>query len=124
MISIFSWNCRGAGHKKFLASFRSYREKFHPSVVFILEPRISGRKAERVCRKLGYEECIRSDTVGFSGGIWVLRRPGEVKLDCVVSTSQFIHLQGTCGACDSFFLNSGLWEDKCGREGGSLGWPS
>ncbi|CAN1139259.1 Putative ribonuclease H protein At1g65750 [Linum perenne] len=53
---------------------------------------------------MGYEECIRFDAVGFSGGIWVMWRPSDVKLVRIASNSQYIHLQGACGACDSFFL--------------------
>ncbi|CAN1132858.1 hypothetical protein LINPERHAP2_LOCUS7294 [Linum perenne] len=90
------------GHKKFLAAFRTYHEKFKPTIVFILEPRVSGGKANIVSRKLGYDNCVRMDAEGFSKGIWVLWNAGTVQLQ--VSNPQFVHLQGSVGTGDPFFI--------------------
>ncbi|CAN1136492.1 hypothetical protein LINPERHAP2_LOCUS9487 [Linum perenne] len=104
--TVFSWNCRGAGHKKYLATFRSYLGQFKPSIVFILEPRISGNKADVVSRKLGYTDCVRVDSVGFAGGIWVLWSSSVTKLRLISSGDQFIHLQGSCQDHEKFFLTA------------------
>lgn len=41
-------------------------------VVILLEPRVSGDTANRVCNRLGKKRWARSEAIGFSGGVWVL----------------------------------------------------
>ncbi|CAN1186973.1 hypothetical protein LINPERHAP2_LOCUS38439 [Linum perenne] len=69
---IFSWNCHGASHDNFCTAFRSYMSSFSPDIAILVEPRVSGSTVENVCRQLGFENYLRVEAVGFSGGIWVL----------------------------------------------------
>lgn len=47
------WNCRGAGGPNFHSLMRDYIRIHHLNFMAILEPRISGSKAEDVCRRIG-----------------------------------------------------------------------
>ncbi|CAN1247422.1 hypothetical protein LINPERPRIM_LOCUS6319 [Linum perenne] len=66
MIKVFYWNCRGASHTNFSTSFKSYRSNFKPNIVILVESRVSGIIADKVCRTLGFEEIRRIKTIGFS----------------------------------------------------------
>lgn len=43
-----------------------------PHGIVLLEPRISGVKADRVISKIGFEFSHRIEAEGFSRGIWIL----------------------------------------------------
>ncbi|CAN0870549.1 Putative ribonuclease H protein At1g65750 [Linum grandiflorum] len=106
MIKVLAWNCRGAGHENFVTAFKRYSTRNNPTVVIICEPRISGDRAVEVISRMGYDEYVRVDAVGFRGGIWVLWRTHEVSLSLIASSSQFIHLEGKSNELGSFFLTA------------------
>ncbi|KAL8152276.1 LOW QUALITY PROTEIN: hypothetical protein V2J09_010036 [Rumex salicifolius] len=47
---------------------------------YFLRP-ASGRQANKVCMKIGFDGLIRSEAVGFSGGIWHRDRVSLVDVD-------------------------------------------
>ncbi|KAG8494116.1 hypothetical protein CXB51_011832 [Gossypium anomalum] len=71
-ISIFSWNCQGCASSKFILAFHEYNLEHNPDIVCLLEPRVSGPKANSIIGKLGFDFSHRIESVGFSGGIWDL----------------------------------------------------
>ncbi|CAN1177309.1 hypothetical protein LINPERHAP2_LOCUS33031 [Linum perenne] len=77
---------------------------FDLEVVLLVEPKISGERAERVCRKLGFEEYVRVEAVGFSGGIWVLWHPSKVTFTSIDQATQFLHLEVHGDTSDKFIL--------------------
>ncbi|CAN1234575.1 hypothetical protein LINPERPRIM_LOCUS4250 [Linum perenne] len=72
MIKVLSWNCRGAGHRDFVPALRLLIQKFVPSVLVLVEPRIGGTRALDVIMSIGFHSSLVVDVIGFSGGIWVL----------------------------------------------------
>ncbi|PKI66166.1 hypothetical protein CRG98_013419 [Punica granatum] len=52
----------------FISTLRDYIRMNNPDILVIVEPCISGDRADRVCRKLQDFEYARVDTVGLSGG--------------------------------------------------------
>lgn len=48
---------------------RELIREFKPRMIILIEPRISGDLADRVCESLGKTKWIRSEARGFSGGI-------------------------------------------------------
>lgn len=67
--SVLCWNCRGAGSKSFLRNLRELLFIHKPDVVALLEPRVSGVGADRICKLIGRENWVRAEANGFSGGI-------------------------------------------------------
>lgn len=53
-IKIMCWNCQGAGHPRFHKIIRKYRHEISPNVLCLLEPRISGIRADGIIAKLGF----------------------------------------------------------------------
>ncbi|KAK4265516.1 hypothetical protein QN277_026562 [Acacia crassicarpa] len=90
---IASWNCRGAGRRAFPLTVKDIVFKYHINILCLLEPRISGVKADRVCRKLGFNHWIRVESTRFLGGIWLLWDNGAFDITYLTSTTQLLHCQ-------------------------------
>ncbi|KAG8634680.1 hypothetical protein MANES_17G070550v8 [Manihot esculenta] len=87
---IITWNCHGAASSTFRNAFQEYKRLYHPNIFCLVEPHISGEAADEVCGLLGYENWIRVEAVGFSGGIWLLWSEDGFRIELVVTDPQFI----------------------------------
>lgn len=87
------WNCRGAGDNNFPGLMRDCIRIYNLSFVAILEPRISGVRADSVVNRLGMDGMVRVEANGFSGGIWCLWKQSSLSVDVVSSSCYCIHLK-------------------------------
>lgn len=62
-----------------------------PTIVILLEPRISGDTADVVCKKIGKTRWIRSEARGFSGGVWVMWDEEDIDLKLRYDDAFFLH---------------------------------
>lgn len=67
-----SWNCRGAGAPIFVRHFKELTQLHDVSIFGIVEPRIGGRTASNVIKRLGFSNHILVESQGFAGGLWLL----------------------------------------------------
>ncbi|XP_019173843.1 PREDICTED: uncharacterized protein LOC109169419 [Ipomoea nil] len=91
MISLI-WNCQGAASKDFCRTLKHFVRIHNPSIVCLLEPKVSGAHANSICASFGFPEWIRVEAIGFSGGIWVLWK-NNVTLDIIQTHPQFLAVQ-------------------------------
>lgn len=94
-LNILTWNTSGAGNNDFLNAFRDIVRIHDPRVVALIEPRISGEAAARMCSRLGFDGCIRMEAEGFAGGIWLLWRTNEVLINVLSREQQHITVEVT-----------------------------
>lgn len=66
--------------KEFVVEMKELLRAFKPKIVILIEPRISGEAADKVCKCLGRKSWIRAEERGFCGGIWVLWEEGEFEI--------------------------------------------
>ncbi|KAL4367294.1 hypothetical protein GQ457_05G012860 [Hibiscus cannabinus] len=93
----------GASDPDFNRSFKLLVRRQKPDIVVIMEPRISGREADRFIHRSGFEFSYRVEANGFSGGIWVLWR-GTINVQVLAVSKQYIHALCSAGdGGDSFF---------------------
>lgn len=57
-----------------MRSLKNFISTHKPNILGLLEPKVSGEQADMICRKIGYDEWVRVEVVGFSGGIWIFWR--------------------------------------------------
>ena len=93
-MNILTWNIQGAHDSESIRALRLLIFKYKPSIVVILEPRISGVQADRSIAKIGLSYSHRFKATGFSGGIWVLWDEAGV-VEVLESNSQYIHCRVT-----------------------------
>lgn len=91
MLNIVSWNCRGAGARSFPSLVRDSKMNYNIHVLIILEPRISGERADKVISKLGFNNNFRVEAEGYSVGILILWDESTAKLDIISTSNQYIH---------------------------------
>ncbi|XP_028754199.1 uncharacterized protein LOC114713696 [Neltuma alba] len=120
--SIFVWNCQGAASNSFHRVLKSLLRGYTPDIVVLVEPRISGVKADRVIKKIGYPYSHHVEADGYSGGIWLMWN-SRVQVRVLANHKQFIHttIQNSSGDSKALFtavygspcpsLRSELWEE-------------
>ncbi|CAN0898705.1 hypothetical protein LINGRAHAP2_LOCUS19863 [Linum grandiflorum] len=74
---------------------KNYKDLCRPSIVVILEPRISGAAVDLATHKLGFSYKFRVEANGFSGGIWTLWDSSCVTLTPVSHSPHFLHFKVT-----------------------------
>ena len=61
-------------------------------MVILMEPRISGVKADEFIKKSGFACSHRVEVEGFFGGIWLLWR-SSIEVEVSINHRQFIHFK-------------------------------
>lgn len=90
---IISWNCIGASSREFVCEMNELMRNFKQKIIVLIEPRVSGEVANRICKKLGRKKWIRAESWGFSGGIWVLWEEEEISLRLLAAKMYFLHME-------------------------------
>lgn len=98
-----AWNCRGAGNPRFKSVLRDMIGSYNPDVIVILEPRISGANADKVCKSFPNFSFSRIEATRFVGGIWVLWQPNRITIMEVSRHPHAFHFKITKGAFSGLF---------------------
>lgn len=61
-------------------------------MVVLIEPWVSGTRANKIIRKLGFQYSIREEAVGFSRGIWILWSNPTLNILLIYKCRQLIHV--------------------------------
>jgi len=91
-MSIIFWNVRGAASKSFRRNTKELLLTYKHSIFIVVEPRISGEKADKMIKSLGFQHFTKSDARGFFGGIWVLWNESIGTVTVLSTTPQIITL--------------------------------
>lgn len=59
----------------------------------ILEPRISGKRADEVVNKCGVDGIAQVEATGFSRGIWCLWKQVCINISVISTSAYCIHLE-------------------------------
>ncbi|KAK4269266.1 hypothetical protein QN277_022450 [Acacia crassicarpa] len=118
------WNSRGAANRGFATVLKDLKFRYKLDIVVILEPRISGPQAERVIKGWGFNNWVRMESVGFTGGIWIVWERKDLEVEVIVKKEQFIHCRLCLGSENMLFTavyvspneqrRRELWEDVQG----------
>lgn len=73
--------------KNFTGMINNFRRIHNISVLAIFEPRISGDRAIRITKTLGYSNWFMEEARGFAKGIWLFWNENDVKLHIVHCTN-------------------------------------
>ncbi|KAL8129303.1 hypothetical protein V2J09_018458 [Rumex salicifolius] len=80
-INIITWNAQGAGRKEFFITLKEIVRIHDPTILVLVETRISGSQADKVCQGIGFDGILRAEAIGFSGGISVLWRKAVIQIE-------------------------------------------
>ncbi|KAK8671513.1 hypothetical protein V6N13_038107 [Hibiscus sabdariffa] len=93
-------NAQGCGHPKFLHVTRQYLKDYKPTFLGLVEPCISGNRADQVMTALGYPNSYRIGASRFSNGLWLCWKE-SVQVEVLLQHFQFLH-------CRVVYMNFGL----------------
>lgn len=62
---IVSWNCRGACGRPFPLRVRELIKRHAVEILILVEPRVSGQKASKILKRLGFTNWIRVEAAGL-----------------------------------------------------------
>ncbi|XP_061370265.1 uncharacterized protein LOC133312983 [Gastrolobium bilobum] len=100
------WNCRGAVKKRLKGILSSFVTKNNIDLVVLLEPRVSGAKALKIIRVLGFSNYCIEEARGFSGGIWLLWNTPNFSVDLVNKSHQLVHVRIKRNQNDHFIFTA------------------
>ncbi|XP_038688766.1 uncharacterized protein LOC119987931 [Tripterygium wilfordii] len=106
MISLMDciiWNCQGAASKEFNRTLKDMLKFYKPGILGLLEPKVSGAQADSLCNQWGFENWVRVEAFGFSGGIWVFWKE-TLQISVIKTHPQFIHLRVQSNGINSWLL--------------------
>ena len=66
-------------------------EWHHPRIFVITEMYIDGQHADDIISRLPFDGAYSTETIGYTGGIWLLWRPDFVDMDILSATEKEIH---------------------------------
>ncbi|KAK5793701.1 hypothetical protein PVK06_034854 [Gossypium arboreum] len=77
--------------KNFIRAFCEYNEEHKSDIACLVETKVSGKKANDIIEKLGFNFSHQVEAVGFSGGIWVGWKD-SIHIRIIQNHPQFIFL--------------------------------
>ncbi|XP_023885541.1 uncharacterized protein LOC111997657 [Quercus suber] len=92
-MNIIVWNCRGVLKPNFQSHVRELVRNHNPGIMVVMETRIGGGRAKEITDRLPFDSAIHMETIGFSGGIWLLWNSDSVEVVQLTSTKQEIHVE-------------------------------
>ncbi|KAK7400716.1 hypothetical protein VNO78_11996 [Psophocarpus tetragonolobus] len=84
-------NVMKAEHKSFLSLIKDLRSFYKPSILIVIEPRISRNAAATVHKQLGFKHHYSVEPVRFSGGIWMPLNSNSFDVQIEMSNDHAIH---------------------------------
>jgi hypothetical protein len=85
-VSILSWNVRGANNPKTKRYLKELINRYHPTLLIIMETHSPFVNMQRFWDHQGYSSVAVVDAQGHSGGLWILKQNGltfDVQVDDV-----------------------------------------
>ncbi|PON48183.1 Endonuclease/exonuclease/phosphatase [Trema orientale] len=119
-MSLIVWNARGLGNPRALDRLRALIRRFSPSLLFLSETWLWGRRAQALRGKLGFTQGLTVDNEGTSGGLalfWKVTWDIEVinfskyHIDAIVTGNNKVNIPWLCKGDFNEILT---WNEKMG----------
>ena len=101
IMNIIIWNSKGSLKPNFQNYFRELAQDHDPAIMVIMETKIGGERAKEITDRLPFDMAIHTDTIGYSGGLWLLWNSDRANISLLAKTEQEIHV--TIKVCASNF---------------------
>ena len=77
---------------RFHVTLKNLIDTHSPSIVIVMETLVGGERAKDITDRLPFDGALHADTIGYSGGIWVLWKSDDVEVTQLAKTEQEIHM--------------------------------
>ena len=108
-MNIILWNCRRALNPRFHLTLSTLINTYSHFLVIITETRVGGDRAKDITERLPFDGAIHLNTIGYSGGIWLLWNSDAVEIMQLAKMEQKIYVMVKVCASDSSWLLSSIY---------------
>ena len=98
-MNIIIWNSRGSLKPNFQSYVGELAHNHNLAILVVMETKISGDRAKEIIDRLPFDRAIHSETIGYSGGLWLLWNSDRVEVSLISKTEWEIH--ATVKVCNS-----------------------
>ena len=92
-MNIIIWNSRGALKSNFQGHIRDLVQEHDPAILVVMETKLGGDRVKAITDRLPLDGAIHTDTIGYSGGLWLLWNSDIVEVELLAKTEQEIHAE-------------------------------
>ena len=92
-MNIITWNSRGVLKPNFQNHMRELARNHNPAILVIMETKIGGARAKEITDRLSFDGAIHTETIGFTGGLWLLWNSDIIVVVQLANTEQEIHME-------------------------------
>lgn len=108
-MNIIIWNCRGALKPSFCSIVQDMVRVYSPSIMIVTETKVGGIRAKNIIDRLPFDGVLYTNTIGYSGGLWVLWDSAQVEITELSSTEQEIHSTVKILSSEYYWLLSAMY---------------
>ena len=91
-MNMLIWNCRGVLNPTFCDVVNDLIQMHSPTIMVVGETKVCGEKANRILGRINLDRAIFANSIGLSGGLWILWDSNQVEILEVASIEQEIHV--------------------------------
>ena len=93
IMNIIVWNNRGVLKPNFQQYARDLVRDHNSAIMVIMETRLGGERAREITNRLPFDGAIHTETIGYTGGLWLLWNLELVEVEHLANTEQEIHVE-------------------------------
>ena len=105
-MNMLIWNCRDALNPTFYDVVNDLIRMHSLVIMIFVETKVSGERARRISKNLDLDGAIFSNSIGLTGGLWVLWNFAQVKISELASTEEEVHVVVTSTAKPPWLLST------------------
>lgn len=91
-MNIISWNCKGTLRAAFRSHVRELVRSHDPAILIVMETCIEGNRAKAITDDFLFDGAIHTDSIGYTGGLWLLWNEDRMEITQLANTEQEIHV--------------------------------
>lgn len=108
-MNLLIWSCRGTLNPTFCSNVIDLVRLHSPAILIQTKTKASGDRAKRIANRLPFDGAIFANTIGLSGGLWLLWDSSQVNISELSTTEQEIHAMVTPNCSNSAWLLSAVY---------------
>ena len=85
-MNLIIWNCRGTFNPTFCNNVIELTRIYNPAILILTETKASGDTTKRIVARLPFDGAIFANTIGLSGGLWLLWDSFRVSVTKLLTT--------------------------------------
>ncbi|XP_030958722.1 uncharacterized protein LOC115980633 [Quercus lobata] len=116
-MNILIWNSRGALKPSFQTDIHELARRHNPAILVVMETKLGGSKAKEVSDRLPFDGAILTETIGFTGGLWLLWNEDQVEIQELAKTEQEIHIEVKVRASNLSWIFSAIYASPRSEKG-------